>query len=224
MKIGIISDAHGNACALSKCLEPLSRLNVEEIIFLGDSVGYFPEPEEVLTKLDSVNAFCLMGNHEAMLLGISKLDKIQDEVYRIGECRISEKQLGRMRQWLPYCERMVEGRRLLFVHGSPWHPLDGYVYPDSDLKIFANLRFDAVFMGHTHLPFASRIGNMLVANVGSCGLPRERNTLSYAVYDTGKGSYEIMRVSFDTQEIVRRYGHNISKVLVEHILRNQELP
>lgn len=223
MKIGIISDAHGNAYALSKCLDSLDRLDVEEIICLGDCVGYFPESNEVLTKLQSMSAYCLMGNHEAMLLGLLELDNTRDEVYRIRECNISKDQLRRITQWLPFYEREIENRKLLFVHGSPWQPLDGYVYPNSDLKMFADLRFDAVFMGHTHVPLTSKVGNTLVANVGSCGLPRKGNTLSFAVYDTKQGSYESIHISFDAEEILQRYGNNISKTLVEHIVRKQDL-
>ncbi len=37
MKIGVLSDAHGNPAALERCLRFLRRREVEAIWFLGDS-------------------------------------------------------------------------------------------------------------------------------------------------------------------------------------------
>jgi len=222
MKIGVISDAHGNVCGLRKCIDSLQDAGVDEILHLGDSVGYFPDANEVLQELESARAVCLMGNHEAMLLGLLELEETKDKDYRIAEsrARISGRSLNRISGWVPFCERTVDGRRLLFVHGSPWDPLNGYIYPDSDLRMFGNLEFDSVFMGHTHLPFKSQVCNVLVANAGSCALPRDHGSLlSSLIYDTERSVCEIVRIRYDVEEIVERYGAKISKIVLDCLMR-----
>jgi len=222
MKIGIISDAHGNAYGIRKCIGSLLSSEIKRIFHLGDSVGYFPDVNGVLRELNSAKAIYLMGNHEAMLLGRLNFDEARERDYRIAESRtrISGENLAEMSRWLPFCEKTIDGRRLLLVHGSPWDPLNGYVYPNSDLSIFGNLDFDAVFMGHTHLPFVSHVNNVLVANAGSCGLPRDHgNLLSWLVYDTDRSVCEIIRSELDVSEVIREYGTSISKVVIDCLMR-----
>ena len=225
MKIGILSDAHGNAIGMNECISSLKRRNINMLVSLGDCVGYFPEPNAVLETLQSAGAVCLMGNHEAMLVGILGLDKAKEEVYRIrkSRIRISRRQFRWVSTWVPFHETIVDGLRLLFVHGSPWDPLNGYVYPDSDLGKFKGLEFDTIFMGHTHRPFTRRVGNAQVVNVGSCGLPRDtERSLSCAIYDTEQNNCELIRVDLDASKLLHRYGRNTSSKVIDRFLA--ELP
>jgi len=225
LKIGILSDAHGNAIGLKECIASLKRRNINMLVSLGDCVGYFPEPNTVLETLLSADAVCLMGNHEAMLIGILTLDKAKEEVYRIRKSRIgiSRRQFRWMSSWVPFQEAIVDGLRLLFVHGSPWDPLNGYVYPDSDLSRFNGLEFDAIFMGHTHRPFTTRVGNLQLVNVGSCGLPRDtKRFLSCAIYDTEQNDCEMIQVDLDVSKLLQRYGRNTSSKVMDRFLA--ELP
>lgn len=48
MRIGIISDIHGNLPALDEVLADLATRRVEAIYCLGDLVGYGPFPNEVI--------------------------------------------------------------------------------------------------------------------------------------------------------------------------------
>ena len=48
MKIGILSDAHGNPHGLNRCLTALKREGAERLYFLGDAVGYLPDWKDVL--------------------------------------------------------------------------------------------------------------------------------------------------------------------------------
>ncbi len=222
MRIGIVSDAHGNAYALDKCLAALTKSSINEIVHLGDAVGYFPDADAVFKSLDSVGALSLLGNHEAMLLGLLKLDDAKDEAYRLRECRskMSETRLKEISRWLPFHSRAIDGRKLLFVHGSPWDPLNGYIYPDSDLKPLFSLGFDAVFMGNTHLPFESKVDGLLAVNVGSCGLPRDHgNLLSWAIYDTSTGACQIVRHEVNVTEIMEMYGDRVSRIVVDCLNR-----
>ena len=44
MRVGVISDIHGNAAALETVLEALEEERLDAIWCLGDLVGYGPDP------------------------------------------------------------------------------------------------------------------------------------------------------------------------------------
>lgn len=209
MKIGLLSDAHGNSAGLAACLDKLKEMKVDGIYFLGDAVGYLPGESEVLALLRSAGVSCQKGNHEAMLLGQISFSSSKDRIYGIerARARLSETDRQFIAGWPDH--RVVEllGKKILFVHGSPVNYLEGYIYPDNDLKVFENLPFSAVFMGHTHRPFISRRDRTLIANVGSCGIPRDQgDLLSFAVYDSDRDECEILRLRFDSRQLRRLYG------------------
>jgi predicted phosphodiesterase len=119
----------------------------------------------------------------------------------------------------------LDGKKVLLVHGSPDNPLNGNIYPDSDMDPFKNQLFDAVFMGHTHRPFFLRQGKMMILNVGSCGLPRDQgNLLSCAIYDTGSGAADIFRISMDVDWLVGQYHGRLHQNVVDCLMRKSQGP
>lgn len=209
MRIGLLSDAHGNHLMLAACLRKLSEFRVSSIYFLGDATGYLPGEAEVLRLLRSEGVYCQKGNHEAMLLGELPLPEIKDATYGLAAARkrLSKEDREYIDGWPTY--RIVElaGKNLLFVHGSPNNHLLEYVYPDSDLSMFDALSYDAVVMGHTHRPFVAKRANTLVVNVGSCGLPRDQGDLpAFAVLDVDELSCHIYRVKFDADRVIKYFG------------------
>ena len=51
MRLAVLSDIHGNLEAFNGCLNDLENFAVNRIVNLGDSIGYGPQPEEVLCLL-----------------------------------------------------------------------------------------------------------------------------------------------------------------------------
>lgn len=207
MILGFVSDAHGNPDGLSGCLAALRDARVERLYFLGDAVGYMPGENAVLELLAASGAIPVLGNHEAMLLGTLELPGARDRVYRIGEARkrIEPRWHAWIETWPVELPIVVDGVRLLLVHGSPADPLGGYVYPDSSLDSFHALPYDVVLMGQTHRPFTARAGDVSVVNVGSSGMPRDAGHLaSCAVYDTATRTAEILRVPFDADAVAAK--------------------
>jgi putative phosphoesterase len=208
MRIGFLSDAHGNFLGLSACLQMLDELNVDQIFFLGDAVGYFPGVNEVLDILEAKRIICQLGNHDAILLGHLASAPENEKVYRHIPARekLDSRRLARLASWPQQRTFRADGRNLLMVHGSPFDPLEGYCYPDSDYAAFAGLPYDAVFMGHTHRPFVARSGTLLIVNAGSCGMPRDQgNAPGFAVYDSSDNSARIFRVLFDPHEVLSAF-------------------
>ena len=227
MILGFVSDAHGNEVGLDRCLAVLRQLRADRIYFLGDSVGYMPNEEAVLTHLEDSGAICIRGNHEEMLLGNVPIEAARNVQYRLSEARarISQARIAWMEQWPMRREVAVDGARLLLVHGNPLDPITGYVYPDTDLTVFRDLPYDFVLFGQTHRPCIRTIESMTFVNVGSCGMPRDvGNLASCAVLDTRTRSVEILRVKFDAQELISELGSQVHDAVVACLKRTSPTP
>lgn len=212
MKIGLISDIHGNAIALDLCLKRLEELGVDEIYFLGDAVGYLPAAREVVDRLAHSGIRCQKGNHESMLLDPALVAKEREPIYRLSAARaqLDGGRLDTIAEWPGSRELQGPGYSLLLVHGSPESRLDGYVYPDSDLTKFHGIPYDGVVMGHTHYPFIRRSGGKVFVNAGSVGLPRDRGDLAaFAIFDSESISFESVRLQMDTGKIIAAYGDQL---------------
>ena len=65
MRIGLISDVHGNLQALRTVLERLDRERLDRLVCLGDVVGYGGDPEACLELVRARTDTVIMGNHDA---------------------------------------------------------------------------------------------------------------------------------------------------------------
>jgi predicted phosphodiesterase len=208
MKIALLSDIHGNLPALQTCLDAARALNCERLFCLGDTFGYFQDGVACFEMLQQSGAEMMMGNHEAMLLGILVATPERELMYRLDHerQRLSPQMRRSIQSLLPYRIVTIRERRLLMVHGAPWDPLRGYVYPDADLSAIGGLPYDFVFMGHTHRPFIRAENGVCVTNVGSCGLPRDvGDKACFAVYDTDSARVDLIRPPLDGACIRARY-------------------
>ena len=64
MGIAIISDIHANLEALEAALKCIDEEKADEILCLGDVVGYGAEPRECITKVQDLGCVVLAGNHD----------------------------------------------------------------------------------------------------------------------------------------------------------------
>jgi predicted phosphodiesterase len=115
MRLGLIADIHGDIRALETTLSRLEQLAVDQIVCLGDLVGYGSEPDAVVARLQDRGIPCIRGNHDRwvierrQLLGWRgwKTADLRDETWDF---------LGR----LPASRRLeCEGRIIELYHGSP---------------------------------------------------------------------------------------------------------
>ena len=205
VKMGLLSDAHGNPFALRACIDALRDRGCTDLYFLGDAVGYLPMAEEVLAILAAERIPCQMGNHEAMLVGVLPLPVEKDVVYGLAalRARLHPDRISEIAAWPARRLVEVERRTILLVHGSPRDELNEYVFPDSDLASFAGIGVNVVAVGHSHFPFVRTIGSTAVIGVGSCGLPRDvGDTAACATYEPASGRAEIVRVRFDAERVL----------------------
>jgi putative phosphoesterase len=203
MRIGLISDVHGNISALEKCFKYLKK-ETDEIIFLGDAIGYLPSGYECFHFLLENNVACIKGNHEEMLLGNLPIKEGNKAVYKLEEVRnkFLKSDTEKLNQWPIKIERKFNNLKYLFVHGSPSDYTNGYIYPDTDLSEYALLDFDCIITAHTHRPFIKQQANKCFGNIGSVGLPRDTGMLSsFGILDLEKKSVEIKRMELDKNTV-----------------------
>jgi len=67
VKLLAFSDAHARPAAVSAALRLGRELGAEELVCLGDVVGYGDEPRETIERLRESGAVVLRGNHDAAI-------------------------------------------------------------------------------------------------------------------------------------------------------------
>lgn len=165
MRIAIISDIHSNPTALKAVLKDAELKGCGRIVCLGDIVGYGYDPNGCIDICRKKKIECLLGNHDAGLVGSLSLDWFNHFA-----ARAVERQRGLVsmenKEWLrlrPYTIVEQEGYntkeedkfKLAFSHGTLDMPERfDYIQYHSDAALeFPNLvsqKIRVLFVGHTH--------------------------------------------------------------------------
>ena len=177
MRVGLISDIHGNRIALDAVLDDLEREEIDQYICLGD-VAVGPQPGEALERVRALGCPVIMGNWDAAFLGDmpEPQDKIGEQLVEIGEwwaSYLSEADREFMASFVPVHRQEVGSTPVLFFHGSP-RSYDEWLFsttPDDELKaMFADVEERVLIGGHTHVQMVRRYIESIIANPGSVGL------------------------------------------------------
>jgi putative phosphoesterase len=189
MRLGIMSDVHCNAAAMTQALDELGG-TVDEVLLAGDAVLQYRFSNEVIELVRDHNLTYVVGNHEMTLLS-------DDGVRARCAPHVRAQNVEFMAAAPKQRELRCSGKRLLMVHASPFAPFNEYVYPGSpQLARCAEADADIVVLGHTHVPMATRVGTTLVVNPGSLGQggePGQPGMVSYAILDTDSEEVTIHR-------------------------------
>lgn len=118
MRLAVISDIHGNLEALEKVFADVDSASINEILCLGDNIGYGPEPEGVMELLRHRNVPSILGNHEMGILDQRSLGcfnpTARSTLIRTQEM-LSSQSLAAMAQFPEFLTRPG----CLAVHGCP---------------------------------------------------------------------------------------------------------
>lgn len=203
MKIAIIADIHSNLEALESVLKDISNKNVDDIICLGDLVGYGSSPNEVIDLIKKKNIKCIKGNHDLNAVTLEKLDWFNERAQEALKFtnKILTEDNKKFLTDLPEILELKDKNKLLSVHGSPKDHLYGYLDPTTDedkiRDIIEEHKVDVLACAHTHMPDLKRFELKLFLNPGSVGQPRNNNTKAqYAILDLGNINF----VTFETVE------------------------
>ncbi len=143
-KIAFMTDIHANFPALDATLKKLDKIEVDEIIIGGDSIGIGPYPAETLTRLIHLpNCFIINGNHELVAIhGISKFEYLiepGDEAYvkhaKWCDSQLSPGLVNYLKKKPLSLKKVIEGVVCNFIH----YPMDqeriNSVFPYKHAKI-----------------------------------------------------------------------------------------
>jgi predicted phosphodiesterase len=183
MRLGVISDIHGNHVALQAVLAELDREGLDGLVCLGDAIQGGAEPGEVVEELRSRMIPTIMGNADAWLLsGVETGVEVMSNERRQRLMDTREWSLSRLgdedqnfiASFQPTITlEMGGGPRLLCFHGSPGS-FDEILMPDTPhdrLKGALDVKRAEFFCGgHTHVQFLRHLGQGFHFNPGSVGV------------------------------------------------------
>jgi len=217
----IISDIHANLEALQATIKDLKKQQIDQVVCLGDIVGYYPNPNECV-QLCRQNGFkCLRGNHDDAALnlcGINDFNPVAREALLWTADQLTEEN----KDWLSQLPgHLLIDDSFLAVHGSPWDPYAYIFSTGGAMQAFSYLRqhypqINLCFFGHTHQRalYTSEegavqevikgevytLGNrgLSLINPGSIGQARDgKPGASYIIYDSQNKEIEFRHLPYD---------------------------
>jgi diadenosine tetraphosphatase ApaH/serine/threonine PP2A family protein phosphatase len=225
MRILVLSDIHANLTAFDAVLEDASD-QWDHVWFLGDLVGYGPDPDEAITRMRSLNPLALSGNHDWAVLGKLDLFDFNDDARRSVEwtrMQLSDDN----RAYLAMLPPQTVEAPFSMAHASPRHPVWEYILDlETAFENFAYFDTPICLVGHSHMPLMFRVNEeeenltgyvavhdetvdlafgRYILNPGSVGQPRDGDSrAAYALLDTETLTWEYRRVAYDIAETQRR--------------------
>jgi len=198
MRLGVISDLHGNRVALDAVLADMPA--VDRLVCAGDVVGYNPWPADCVAAVRDREIPTVMGNHDRAVASDSSFGF--NSMAQAGVAYARDHLADDALAWLADLpdERTLFGGRVKIVHGHPADP-DRYTYPAD----FAPGLLDGeelLVMGHTHVQHHAVFAEGIVVNPGSVGQPRDGDPdAAYAVVDLDAREVEEHRVPYDVDRV-----------------------
>lgn len=215
MITAVISDVHGNADALAQVLAQAHNLECERLLVLGDLVGYYHQPREVMKLLHEWDFSLVQGNHDAMLArAANDASFLAESTGKYGSglaialATLDSTDLELLIKAPPRRLESMGDFKVLLCHGSP-RDRDEYVYPDAPGEVLdaCSGEADIVLMGHTHHPFVAVRKGVLLVNAGSVGQARgggEGGVASWSTINTANGAVVSHRTAYDVTPVKRR--------------------
>ena len=156
MRYAIFTDIHANLEALEAVLAKIDELAeqipIDTLWFLGDLVGYGPNPNECIETLRARTDVILAGNHDWAAIGKLDLDDFSP-IARISAEWTTKQLTEEHTTFLKNLPERIILDDCTLVHGSPYGPLWEYLTSEA-LAERSFQYFDTryCFVGHTHVP------------------------------------------------------------------------
>ncbi|MBR6003228.1 MAG: metallophosphoesterase family protein [Lachnospiraceae bacterium] len=180
MKIGVLSDIHGNYEAFKACLDYMEKEKVDRYILLGDYVGEFPNPEMTFGLIHGLmnrkKCYVIKGNKEEYIeKGIGANHPEWDSypstigMLRYGYDHVSGRDKDFIKH-LPITDVVkIEGMPSIRIsHGSPWKA--SFHFDKATDEEIQSIEEDVIIFGHTHEQFTCNRCGKSIYNPGSVGL------------------------------------------------------
>ena len=224
MNCVIVSDVHGNLEALLAVKKRIEKIAPDEVVFLGDAVGYGAAPNECIEELKSMASVMIAGNHDFGAVDMTDtrlfnpiareaIEWTADALTKVNRDFLKKRPLEH-----------VQGQEIRAVHATPYEPENWHyiLSPNHALVEFEHFDETLCFIGHSHQPVifelkdaetvvtrtdAMRIepGRRYIVNVGSVGQPRDHDPRAcLCMCDLEAGDLRIERVEYDIEAAKKR--------------------
>ncbi len=246
MRLALLSDIHGNREGFEAVLADIAARDIDRVVFLGDLVGYGPDPGWCLDRVEAMvaaGAICVRGNHDRAV-------GVPDGTLNAAARRVIDWTVDRLnarqKLFLSELPLTVRDGDTLFVHASANGPAD-WIYVNSEHKAMPSFRVcDArlIFCGHVHRAqlyscdragrvarFAVRAGLAVplipsrrwLGVVGSVGQPRDGSGLAgYAILDRGRNELTFRQVGYDAATTARKSRDcGLPEVLAQRLMKGE---
>ena len=228
MRVAVISDVHANYHALERVLKEIDAARVDAVWCLGDTVGYGPRPNECCDLVRDRAGYCLVGNHDLVVLGELTVNEFNDEA-AAAAIWTAEVLTPESRAFLASLKPFGEVEGVDLFHASARDPVWEYVLTEEAARATLELSAaELVLVGHSHValaitaddgrvdggpaPGGSKItldGRRLL-NPGSVGQPRDGDPrAAWMLIDLEERFAEFRRVPYSierTQAEMRERG------------------
>ncbi len=224
MRYAILSDIHSNKQALQAVFTDVKNNGIDQVLSLGDLIGYGPSPIEVLDlSFSKIHKFVL-GNHDALLCGKIRARNFSEESKKV--LSWTQEQLGnnavKFFDLQPY---VLNENDFACAHANFFAPekFEYTIQEDIADKSFITSSHKMFFIGHSHIPaifvkrgnqgdvhliksrdFTLEQNKRYIINVGSVGHPRDNDTrASYCIFDSDKQQVFFRKVPFDIDGYIK---------------------
>ncbi|MEI6279680.1 MAG: metallophosphoesterase family protein [Verrucomicrobiae bacterium] len=224
--IAVISDIHSNFEALTAVLDDVRSQEVQQVVCLGDIVGYASSVQSCMRAVREIGCPVLLGNHDEAACMPAPPPDFNDTATAgvvFAAARLSESD----RAWITSLPRNLEIEEAVFTHATLATSF-GWPYiisPENAGRHFANQTTHLAFCGHTHKPMiwwqeapggqvTQRTGKEIMplppggkvlVNVGAVGQPRDGDIRAcYVIYRPEQNTVEFRRVEYDIKRTKRK--------------------
>jgi putative phosphoesterase len=218
MRYGIVADIHGNLEALEAVLRQLEG-KINQIVCLGDIVGYGPNPNECCEILRKRNIPSVAGNHEKATAGELELTCFNKNA--AAAIRWTQKEiLSENLEYIKGLPLTLDFPGFEIVHGSLKDPAKEYLTNLSEaLPTFELMKKPLLFVGHTHRPLNLEREGKKIINPGSVGQPRDGDPrAAYIIYDDKTGEAQLFRINYDIEAVQNKMkAADLPQFLIERL-------
>lgn len=229
MRYLVISDIHANLQAYETVMAEAKPLNYDQVLVLGDLVGYGADPNAICERVRAMQPQALIrGNHDKVGSGVESPEGF-NAVARSAIRWTLEALTDENREWLAALPAgpMIVDDLIEICHGTPFDE-DSYVFDDLDaLRAMHAARRPLCLFGHTHvqvghyltrdqfglstgdeqrpLTISLEEAHRYLVNPGSVGQPRDGDPRAgFALVDSDRREVTVYRVEYPVSKAQAR--------------------
>lgn len=201
MRLGIISDIHGDWDSLRTAISVLQNAAVDMLLCAGDLVERGSDDHGVVQFLREQAIPCVQGNHDENAVRHAALNGDSEE-HTHDDTVLSKDAIDFLSQ-LPLTQTFTfSDTKILLAHATP-SDNGAPVFQDSGCnslskkfkKDLARMEANILIVGHTHYPFDIRFKDKRVLNPGSVCNLQSRDSHTCGIFDLSDQSFSVLNLT-----------------------------